>query len=93
MQEIRMWIARDEGLYNEDYEILENGKLHLFYDTPLVHKDNDTNLLKFDCSRCIGEIPSYMYPWIEEGDCYELSFNIQYYKNFKKYANDNNKCS
>ena len=55
-----MWIARDEGIYDDDYELVEKGKLHLFYDTPLVHKDTKTNTLKFDCTRYVGEIPSYM---------------------------------
>lgn len=84
MEKIRMWIARDEGIYDDDYELLEKGKLHLFYDTPLVHNDQETNTLKFDCARCIGEIPSYMYPWIEEGDCYELTFNTPYFKDFRR---------
>lgn len=79
-----MWIARDGGIYNDDYEVLEEGKLHLFYDTPLVHRDTKTNILKFDCARCIGEIPSYMYPWIKEGDCYQLNSNNLYYNGFKR---------
>lgn len=84
MKKIRMWIARDEGIYNDDFEVLEKGKLHLFYDTPLVKKNSDTNTLKFDCSRCIGEIPSYMYPWVKEGDCYELESSTLYCSNFKR---------
>lgn len=83
-KKIRMWIARDEGIYDDDYELVEKGKLHLFYDTPLVHRDTETNILKFDCARCIGEIPNYMYPWIKEGDCYELNFNVPYFKEFIK---------
>lgn len=79
-----MWIARDEGIYDDDYEVLEEGKLHLFYDTPLVHEDLDTRTLKFTGARCIGEIPSYMYPWIKEGDCYELNFNTPYFNGFIK---------
>lgn len=43
-----MWIARDEGIYNDDYEVLEGGKLHLFYDTPLVHRDTKTNIRSLD---------------------------------------------
>ena len=78
-----MWIARDEGIYDEDYELVEKGKLHLFYDTPLVHRDSKKNTLKFDCARCIGEIPSYMYPFIKEGDCYEICDNVARYKDFK----------
>ena len=68
-----IYIARDEGIcYDEDEHKIQ-GKLHLFYDTPLIDKDTQTNTLKFDCARCIAEIPSYMYPEIKEGDCYEIS--------------------
>lgn len=83
-KKIKMWIARDEGLYDDDYEIMEKGKLHLFYDPPLVHEDLDTRTLKFDGARCIGEVPSYMYPFIEEGECYELGETLVHYKNFFK---------
>lgn len=71
-----MWIARDEGIYDEDYEVLEKGKLHLFYDKPIIEMDDNTNTWKFGSARCIGEVPSYMYPSIQERDCYELDFNI-----------------
>lgn len=81
MEEIRMWIARDEGIYEDEMDDEPQvGKLHLFYDTPLWHRDSETNTFKFDCARCIGEIPSYMYPWIEEGCCYEISGNKTTYK-------------
>lgn len=80
-----MYIARDEGVYCDDYERKGQGKLHLFYDTPLLHKDPKTDTYKFDCARCIAEIPSYMYPDIEEGDCYEIGIimNKCRYKEFK----------
>ena len=68
-----IYIARDEGICYDEDEHKKQGKLHLFYDTPLIDKDTQTNTLKFDCARCIAEIPSYMYPEIKEGDCYEIS--------------------
>ena len=68
-----IYIARDDGICYDEDERKTQGKLHLFYDTPLIDKDPQTNTLKFDCARCIAEIPSYMYPEIKEGDCYEIS--------------------
>lgn len=70
---IRMWIARDGGLYDEDTNRIKTGELHLFYDTPLPSIDTETRAVKFEGARCIGTIPSYMYPWIEDGFCYEIS--------------------
>ena len=71
-----MYIARDEGICYDEDEHKSQGQLHLFYDTPLIDKDPQTNTLKFDCARCIAEIPSYMYPDIKEGDCYEISITM-----------------
>lgn len=71
-----MYIARDEGVCYDEDEHKTQGNLHLFYDTPLIHKDSQTNTLKFDCARCVAEIPSYMYPEIKEGDCYEISITM-----------------
>ena len=71
-----MYIARDEGVRYDEDECKTQGKLHLFYDTPLIHRDSQTNTWKFDCARCIAEIPSYMYPDIKEGDCYEISISM-----------------
>ena len=80
-----IYIARDEGICYDEDERKSQGNLHLFYDTPLIHRDPQTNTLKFDCARCIAEIPSYMYPDIEEGDCYEIGIimNKCRYKEFK----------
>ena len=84
---IRMWLARDEGIYLDDMDDTPQvGKLHLFYDTPLVHTNSETKNLRFDCARIICEVPSYMYPDIEEGDCVELNnCGKKYrYKNFSR---------
>ena len=35
-----------------------------------------TNTRKFDYARCIAEIPSYMYPEIKDGDCYEINISM-----------------
>ena len=80
-----IYIARDEVIYYDDYKRKGQGKLHIFYDTPLIHKDPKTNTYKFDCARCIAEIPSYMYPEIKDGDCYEISIITDKcrYKEFK----------
>lgn len=71
-----MYIARDEGVCYDEDKYKSQGKLHLFYDKPLIHKDLQTNTRKFDCARCIAEIPSYMYPEIKDGDCYEISISM-----------------
>ena len=71
-----MYIARDEGICHDEGEHKSQGKLRLFYDTPLIDKDPQTNTWKFDCTRCVAEIPSYMYPEIKEGDCYEISITM-----------------
>ena len=79
-----IYIARDEGVWYDEDDHKTQGKLHLFYDTPLIHRDPQTNTLKFDCGRCLAEIPSYMYPDIKEGDCYEISITTDKcrYKDF-----------
>ena len=71
-----MYIARDEGVCYDEDKYKSQGKLHLFYDTPLIRRDPQTNTRKFDCARCIAEIPSYMYPEIKDGDCYEISISM-----------------
>ena len=71
-----MYIARDEGVCYDEDKYKSQGKLHLFYDTPLIRRVPQTNTWKFDCARCIAEIPSYMYPEIKDGDCYEISISM-----------------
>lgn len=75
---IRMWIARDEGIYEEpDDRKPQKGKLHLFYDTPIIERDHDTNTMKWGYARCIGEIPSHMYPFIEECTRHEIIGEVE----------------
>ena len=60
-----------------------------FYDTPLIHKDPQTNTLKFDCARCIAEIPNYMYTDIKDGDCYEINIIMDKCR-YKEFNSPNN---
>ena len=69
--------------------VKKQGNLHLFYDTPLIHKDLQTNTLKFDCARCIAEIPNYMYPDIKDGDCYEINIIMDKCR-YKEFNSPNN---
>ena len=71
-----IYIARDEGVCYDEGERKSQGNLHLFYDTPLINIDSQTNTRKFDCARCIAEISRYMYPDIKEGNCYEISISM-----------------
>lgn len=61
-----IYMARDEGVMEEDVRTPQQGKIHLFYDTPLLEYDNKERILKWGCARKIGEIPSYMYPSLKE---------------------------
>lgn len=76
----KLYIARDENPSDEDWDIRSPGKLHLFYDKPLIQDG------KFVCARQITEIPSYMYPNIKDGDCYEfdMDYSEQIYKEFEE---------
>lgn len=79
---VRMWIARDNGEYIDD--VKQVGDIHLFYDTPMKVKDEKTGRWIFSCSRMICKLPSYMYPWIEDGHCYELSDIKEYIAQYSK---------
>lgn len=39
---MKLYIARDEGIYDDDYNYVKPGKLHLFYDTPVPYYDDET---------------------------------------------------
>lgn len=69
-KEIILWIARDEGFYNEEDDEPSVGKLHIFYDQPQLIKVDGIYCWKF--SRIICEVPSYMYPEIKEKTCIKL---------------------
>lgn len=69
------YIARDGNSKDKgsNYTIL--GKLHLFYDIPVLIYDIETDTRKFENARIISELPSYMYLEIKGGECYELNFD------------------
>lgn len=70
-----MYIARDEGIYDEDYNYVKPGKLQIFYDTPLPYCDGVTKTCKYGKARVVAEIPTYMYPDIQEGECYAITLD------------------
>lgn len=72
-KKIKLYIARDEGEYKREVEDEHEGKLHLFYDKPMWDFNPSTREGKFGFSRCICEVPSYMYPFIKDRQCFELS--------------------
>lgn len=76
-KKVKLYIARDEGEYKREVDDEHNGQLHLFYDKPLTEFDPLTWKRKFGFARCICEVPSYMYPFIKDGQCYELSSIIR----------------
>lgn len=67
----KMWLARDEAILPDDFKVREEdayrfGKLHLFYDTPLLEYEEETHKQVWCCARKCCEIPSYMFPNIKE---------------------------
>ena len=76
---ISLYVARDEGYvvhYNDgDSEKIQD-RLHIFYERPLLEyvqsSYNQERQMSIDghfewkMARCIGEIPSYMFPEIQE---------------------------
>lgn len=63
----KIWIARDEGTWDED-GLRQEGRLHAFYDTPVLLKADD-GLMRWTNAREIAEIPGYMYPEIADRTC------------------------
>ena len=58
-----LWIARDERQQHPKYhdELELHGSLHVFYDSPILKNG------KWTLARQLGEeIPSYMFPELEE---------------------------
>lgn len=79
MRNYKIWIARDEGLYDskdEDTKLV--GKLHMFYDSPELLYNSMTNSMNWGNARRICELPSYMYPNVEDCKCIV-------YENYKPY--------
>ena len=76
---ISLYVARVEGYaihYDDGGSEKIQGKLHIFYERPLLEyvqcSYNQVQQITVDghfewkMARCIGEIPSYMFPEIQE---------------------------
>lgn len=75
----RLWIARDEGKWDEDVEQI--GELNLFYDTPELLFDVENRISYWGNARKIAQIPFYMYPEIKDRECYVFN-NLELYQSF-----------
>jgi hypothetical protein len=79
MSKFKLYIARDEGKWDED--VKKEGELNLFYDTPQLLFDIDKQISYWGNARKIARIPSYMYSQIRDKECYVFN-NIELYQNF-----------
>lgn len=79
MNNFKLYIARDEGKWDED--VKKEGELNLFYDTPQLLFDVKDQISYRGNARKIAEIPSYMYPQIRDKECYVFN-NLELYQNF-----------
>lgn len=67
-KDYKIWLARDEAKYDEDYHN-QRGDIHLFYDTPQLVFNKEKRLLCWENARKIATIPSYMFPELKEETC------------------------
>lgn len=79
MSKFKLYIARDEGKWDED--VKKERELNLFYDTPQLLFDIDKRISYWGNARKIARIPSYMYSQIRDKECYVFN-NIELYQNF-----------
>lgn len=79
MSNFKLYIARDEGKRDEDVQTA--GELNLFYDTPELLFDVKNWISYWGNARKIAQIPSYMYPYIKDRECYVFN-NLELYQNF-----------
>ena len=79
MNNFKLYIARDEGKWDED--VKKEGELNLFYDTLQLLFDVKDQISYWGNARKIAEIPSYMYPQIRDKECYVFN-NLELYQNF-----------
>lgn len=79
MNSFKLYIARDEGKWDED--IQTTGELNLFYDTPELLFDVENLISYWGNARKIVQIPSYMYPQIRDKECFVFN-NLELYQNF-----------
>lgn len=79
MNNLKLYIARDEGKWDEDVQ--KAGELNLFYDTPELLFDIDKRISYWGNARKIANIPSYMYHQVKDKECYVFK-NIELYQSF-----------
>ena len=79
MNNFRLYIARDEGKWDED--VKKEGELNLFYDTPELLFDIDKRTSYWGNARKIAGLPSYMYPQVKDKECYVFN-NLELYQSF-----------
>lgn len=79
MSKFKLYIARDEGKWDEGIQTI--GELNLFYDTPQLLFDVKDWISYWGNARKIAQIPSYMYPQIKDKECFVFN-NLELYRNF-----------
>ena len=79
MNNLKLYIARDEGKWDEGVQM--TGELNLFYDTPQLLFDVKDWTSYWGNARKIAQIPSYMYPQVKDKECYVFN-NLELYQNF-----------
>lgn len=79
MNNLKLYIARDEGKWDED--VKKEGELNLFYDTPQLLFDVENWTSYWGNARKIANIPSYMYPQIKDKECYVFN-DLELYQSF-----------
>lgn len=79
MNNLKLYIARDEGKWDEDVQ--KAGELNLFYDTPQLLFNVKDLTSYWGNARKIAHIPSYMYPQIKDKECYVFN-NLELYQSF-----------
>lgn len=79
MNNLKLYIARDEGKWDEDVQ--KAGELNLFYDTPQLLFNVKDWTSYWGNARKIAHIQSYMYPQIKDKECYVFN-NLELYQSF-----------
>lgn len=79
MNNLKLYIARDEGKWDEDVQ--KAGELNLFYDTPQLLFNVKYWTSYWGNARKIANIPSYMYHQVKDKECYVFK-NLELYQSF-----------
>lgn len=79
MNNFKLYIARDEGKWDEDVQ--KTGKLNLFYDTPELLFNVKDGISYWGNARKIAGLPSYMYPQVKDKECYVFN-DLELYQSF-----------